>query len=95
MVSADRTPAQYVECSAGIIHSDCSRDGSLLILYSSIRALISVALEAYGRISEATLQRAKGWAVLFGVFLLDTGLSDNPRNAGIGARALRRVTESM
>ena len=38
--STDRTPAQYVECSAGIIHSNCSRDGSLLILYSSIRALI-------------------------------------------------------
>jgi hypothetical protein len=53
------------------------------------------ALEAYDRISEATLQRAKGWAVLFGVVMLETGLNDNPRNAGIGARTLRRVTESI
>lgn len=49
------------------------------------------ALAAYGPVSEATLQRAQGWAVLFGVVLLDTGLADNPRNAAIGARALRRV----
>jgi hypothetical protein len=28
----------------------------------------------YGNISEATLQRAKGWAIIFGVILLDTGL---------------------
>jgi aminoglycoside phosphotransferase (APT) family kinase protein len=49
------------------------------------------ALTTYGPISEATMQRARGWAVLFGVVLLDTGLADNPRNAAIGARALRRV----
>jgi hypothetical protein len=53
------------------------------------------ALAAYAGLSEATLQRAKGWAVLFGVMLLDTGLIDNPRNALIGERTLRRVAESM
>ncbi|MFH7029495.1 MAG: hypothetical protein ACHBN1_29940 [Heteroscytonema crispum UTEX LB 1556] len=47
----------------------------------------------YGNISEATLQRAKGWAILFGVLLLDTGLIDNPRHAVIGERILRRVAE--
>ena len=52
------------------------------------------AVAAYADLSEATLLRAKGWAVLFGVMLLDTGLVDNPRNAAIGERALRRVAES-
>jgi aminoglycoside phosphotransferase (APT) family kinase protein len=51
------------------------------------------ALEAYGRISEATLRRAQGWAVLFGVVMLETGLCDNPRNAEIGRCTLRRVVE--
>ncbi len=49
------------------------------------------ALTAYGYLSDATLQRAKGWAIMFGVMLLDTGLVDNPRNAVIGERTLRRV----
>ncbi len=43
------------------------------------------------QISEATLQRAKGWAIVFGVLLLDTGLVDNPRHAAIGERTLLRV----
>jgi aminoglycoside phosphotransferase (APT) family kinase protein len=63
---------------------------SIWMLWEDPRAR-QAALEAYGGISEATLQRAKGWAVLFGVFLLDTGLTDNLRNAEIGARSLRRV----
>lgn len=50
------------------------------------------ALAAYG-CSEATLLRARGWAALFGVILLDSGLVDNPRNAAIGERTLRRVAE--
>jgi aminoglycoside phosphotransferase (APT) family kinase protein len=53
------------------------------------------ALAAYADLSEATLQRAIGWAVLFGVMLLDSGLIDNPRNAVIGARTLQRVAESI
>lgn len=52
------------------------------------------ALAAYGGLSEATLQRTLGWAVLFGVMLLDSGLTDNPRNALIGERTLCRVIES-
>jgi aminoglycoside phosphotransferase (APT) family kinase protein len=50
------------------------------------------ALSEYADISEATLQRAKGWAVLFGVVLLDTGLIDHPRHARMGQQILRRVT---
>ena len=51
------------------------------------------ALAAYGQLSEATLHRAIGWAVLFGVALLDSGLVDNPRNAAVGKRILRRVAQ--
>jgi aminoglycoside phosphotransferase (APT) family kinase protein len=52
------------------------------------------ALAAYGDLSEATWQRAKGWAVFFGIMLLDTGLIDNSRNAAIGERILCRVTDA-
>jgi aminoglycoside phosphotransferase (APT) family kinase protein len=52
------------------------------------------ALAGYGQVPEATLQRAKGWAVLFGVMFLDAGLIDSPRNAAMGERILRRVAES-
>ncbi len=51
------------------------------------------AIAEYGNVSNATLQRAKGWAILFGVMLLDTGLVDQPRHAIIGERTLRRVLE--
>lgn len=51
------------------------------------------AIAEYANVSEATLQRARGWAVLFGVLLLDTGLVDHPRHALMGERTLRRVAE--
>ena len=35
--------------------------------------------------------RARGWAVLFGVMLLDTGLAGNVRNAAMGEQILRRI----
>ena len=50
------------------------------------------ALAAYGDIDAATIARAKGWAVLFGVVLLDTGLADDPRHAKVGASTLARIT---
>lgn len=42
-------------------------------------------------ISSATLHRAQGWAIFFGVVLLDTGLVDYPRHAAIGECILQRV----
>jgi aminoglycoside phosphotransferase (APT) family kinase protein len=41
--------------------------------------------------SQATLHRALGWAIVFGVLLLDTGLVDDPRHAAVGEWTLRRV----
>ncbi len=42
---------------------------------------------------DATLCRARGWAVSFGALLLDTGLVDHPRHAAMGEKTLRRVAE--
>jgi aminoglycoside phosphotransferase (APT) family kinase protein len=64
---------------------------SLWMLFSSPE-LRQLALNRYGPVSAATLCRAKGWAVLFGLVLLETGLIDNPRNAHLGARILQDLT---
>lgn len=53
----------------------------------------SRALSASGSVSQATYLRAKGWAVNFGVMLLDSGLVDHPRHAAMGEKTLRRVVE--
>ncbi len=53
------------------------------------------ALAAYSQSSEATVRRAKGWAVLFGIMFLDSGLADSPLNAEIGERVLRQVAQSI
>ena len=50
------------------------------------------AIDVYGEVSEATLARAKGWAILFGVVLLDSGLVDHPRHAAIGQKILQCVS---
>ena len=47
--------------------------------------------KAYGHVSEPTLRRAMGWAVLFGVVLLDTGLADHPGHEAIGRRILAHL----
>lgn len=41
---------------------------------------------------EATLSRAKGWALMFGVVLVDSGLINSPRHAEAGRRTLERLS---
>lgn len=53
----------------------------------------SRALSSSGSVTQATYLRAKGWAVSFGVVLLDSGLVDHPRHAAMGEKTLRRVIE--
>jgi len=48
--------------------------------------------DAYGA-SDATVARARGWAVHLGAAHLDAGLVDNPRHRSIGEQTLRRVAE--
>lgn len=67
---------------------------AIWMLFADRRARAD-ALAAYGALSDATLLRANGWAVVFGVILLDSGLVDSPRHAAIGANTLRRVAESL
>lgn len=52
------------------------------------------AINSYGEVSEATLDRAKGWAILFGVVLLDSGLVDHSQHAAIGQKILRCVDQA-
>lgn len=51
------------------------------------------ALISSGSVTQATYLRAKGWAVRFGVILLDSGLVDHPRHAAMGEKTLRRLIE--
>jgi aminoglycoside phosphotransferase (APT) family kinase protein len=74
-----------------ITAGDCATDlAAIWMLFDDADARQQV-MAAYGNLSAATMQRAKGWAVLFGVMLLDSGRIDNPRNAAIGESVLRRV----
>ena len=50
------------------------------------------ALEAYGP-DQATLERAKGWAMMLATVLLDSGLINSPRHAVMGNETLRRLVE--
>ena len=54
------------------------------------RSARAAALEAYGA-SQPLTRRARGWAVFFGVMLLDAGQVDDPRLAAAGAATLARV----
>jgi aminoglycoside phosphotransferase (APT) family kinase protein len=53
-----------------------------------------LAIKTYGEVSEATLVRARGWAILFGVVLLDSGLVDHSQYAVIGQKILQYVAQS-
>jgi aminoglycoside phosphotransferase (APT) family kinase protein len=48
------------------------------------------ALERYAP-DTATLARARGWAAMFGMVLLDSGLINSPRHAVAGRRILERL----
>jgi aminoglycoside phosphotransferase (APT) family kinase protein len=81
----------------GIIDWGDMTSGDLATDLASIWMLFSnqnmrqQAISEYQNISDATLQRAKGWAILFGTVLLDTGLVDNPQHAAMGEKILRHV----
>ncbi|MCW5316798.1 phosphotransferase [Nostoc sp. KVJ3] len=76
-----------------ITSGDIATDLASIWMLFSDRNARQEAIAEYQNVSEATLQRALGWAILFGVMLLDTGLVDHPRHAVMGNRILRRVSE--
>lgn len=51
-----------------------------------------VLFDACVGLDEATMARARGWAVFFGVVLLDIGLAGNSLHAAAGERTLRQLT---
>lgn len=55
----------------------------------------ATAIDAVTPTTPATWIRARGRAMFFGVFLLDSGLFDNPRHAEMGRRTLQRLAEDL
>jgi len=51
------------------------------------------AMAACGAVSAATWRRARGWAVLYGVMLLEAGLADDPRMAAIAEATFARLID--
>lgn len=76
-----------------ITSGDVATDLASFWMLFAARNVRQQAIAEYADISEATLQRAKGWAILFGVVLLDSGLIDNPRNALMGEKTLCLVAD--
>lgn len=52
-------------------------------------------IKAVGPLTDATWKRARGWAISFGVLLLDSGLIDNERHAEMGRQTLARILEDL
>ena len=50
-------------------------------------------MAACGDVSEATWRRARGWAALYGLMLLDAGLTDDPHMAAIARATFARLLE--
>lgn len=78
-----------------ITAGDTATDLASIWMLFADRHAREAALAAYGDLTEATLRRAKGWAVYFGVVLTDTGLVDSPLHARMGERTLRRVAADV
>ncbi len=66
---------------------------SVWALFDSAAAR-GAALEAYDA-TAATILRAQGWALFFGVILLQTGLVDFPPHQGMGRATLARLLEDV
>ena len=78
------------DITSGDVATDLS---SFWMLFQS-QADREAAIAHYGLTCPDTIDRARGWAVHFGVIFLETGLQDNPRHARLGERILRQIAES-
>jgi len=65
---------------------------AIWMVFPSARAR-RLAMAACDDVTEATWRRAQGWAVLYGVMLLDAGLTDDPRMAAIARSTFARLIE--
>ncbi len=76
-----------------ITSGDIATDLASIWMLFSEQNIRQQAIAEYGNVSEATRLRSLGWAILFSVVLIDTGLVDNPRHKAIGERTLRHISE--
>jgi aminoglycoside phosphotransferase (APT) family kinase protein len=74
-----------------VCQGDRATDLAAVWMLLADRTAREAILQMCGAVSEATWMRARGWAILFAVVLVDTGRAGNPRHARMGARTLRRV----
>jgi aminoglycoside phosphotransferase (APT) family kinase protein len=74
-----------------LAQGDRATDLACMWMLLASRSARQQAMSALGDVSEATWRRARGWAIFFGVTLLDTGLVNDPRNAVLGERILERI----
>lgn len=69
---------------------DAATDLASLWMLFTDDASRNAALQEYGADAHL-IARSKGWALSFGVMLLDTGLVDHPRHAAMGRRTLQSL----
>lgn len=72
---------------------DRASDLSAIWMLLPERESRAAAMEACGPVSDDTWRRARGWAVLYGVILKETGLADDPRMQTIADRIFARLIE--
>ncbi len=75
-----------------ITDGDAATDLASLWMLFDKKSVRQQALAAYGASSDLR-QRAIGWAIFFGVILLDTGLISNAQHAKIGAFTLANLNQ--
>ncbi|MEO1635290.1 MAG: aminoglycoside phosphotransferase family protein [Cyanobacteria bacterium J06631_9] len=78
------------DLTAGDVATDLA---AIWMLFDSAGAR-GEAMRAYG-MPEALVVRSQGWAIIFAVILLDTGLVDNPVHAAIGRKTLSRLADDF
>jgi len=77
-----------------ITSGDPATDVACIWMLFEDQAARERALRCYGA-NDALRTRAMGWATLFGVVLLDTGLADHPAHATMGEVTLARVAADV
>lgn len=73
---------------------DCATDLAAVFMWLPDGNSRAMARAAYGG-SPATWQRARGWAVVLGLVLLETGLTDDPQHAAMGERILNNLNDGL
>ncbi len=85
-----RAVIDWGDLTAGDVATDIA---GLWALFDSADARATV-IDAYGPDPDLTI-RARGWAVVFGMVLVDSGLINSPRHAAAGRKILERLARDV